>query len=95
MKSFEQLTTDELWQLRKEIVVNSIFVSDYENSFGFDSNSMCSFFNGYYEFIWELASEVYEIAELTHNLVMDEFDCKENLKSWLDCHDDLSWIVQD
>ena len=30
-KNFENLTPDELWKLRNEIVLNSMFYSDFTN----------------------------------------------------------------
>ena len=34
-KRFEDLTIDELWQLREEIVLYSLYIADYDNSFDF------------------------------------------------------------
>lgn len=34
----------QLWKLRQEVIVNSIFISDYNNSFGIDPDEVCDFF---------------------------------------------------
>lgn len=89
MKKFEDLTQNELWSLRNEIVLNSHFIADYENSFGFSAKSICDFFDGYMDYIWELAKE--QIDEPTNEQVFD-YDTSENLLLWFNCFDDLSWV---
>ena len=44
MKKFEDLSQSELWSLRMEVCVNSLFVCDYENSYGFDANAVFNFY---------------------------------------------------
>ena len=57
MKRLEDYTIDELWDLRNQIVVNSVFLHDYENNNGIDEQSLYEFFNGYHDYMWELANE--------------------------------------
>ena len=45
----KDLTNEQLIKLRKEIVLNSLFISDYENSFGIDPHNVCDFFDSYLE----------------------------------------------
>lgn len=47
------LTDAQLEKLRKEIILGSLYVSDYENSFGIDLNAVCCFFEGFCDFIDE------------------------------------------
>lgn len=54
---FDDLHSDDLWALRQEIVLNSLLVSDYKNSFGFAPKSMQEFFDGYLEYLCDLAEE--------------------------------------
>ena len=90
MIKFDDLTDKELWQLRNEIVLNSCMVADYENSFGFDANSMSNFFDGYVDYLFELASEKY--VEPTFEIIFNEYDNMGNLWDWYNCYDDFSWI---
>ena len=76
---------DALWQLRKEIVLNSLFMSDYRNSFGFTTRSVCDFFDGYVEYLEELATEQYGNACSLDQIF--EFDNAENLFDWYGCFD--------
>lgn len=88
-KAFEELTSAELSQLRKEINLNSIFIYDYTNSFGFNPWDICSFFDGYVSFLNELAREDgFEGIDY----YLTKYDTEENLYSWFLCYDDLSWV---
>ena len=78
---------EEIKQLRDEVVLNSLFVKDYENSFGFDPKEVCDFFDGYVE---RLACEVYDEAkENGEKLSDDEYyerlfkkESDDNLECW-------------
>ena len=43
------MTKQELQQLRNEITLNSLYTSDYNNSFNIDPRQVQDFFNGYLE----------------------------------------------
>ncbi|MDY5929929.1 MAG: hypothetical protein SPJ27_07835 [Candidatus Onthovivens sp.] len=47
------LTKDELQKLRNEIVIGSIYLSDYDNSFGIENKYVMDLFDGYVEDTWE------------------------------------------
>ena len=72
-KTFEKLTSAELSKLRKEIILNSLYVSDYENSFGFDANDICCFFDGYVSYLEELAKNY-----VGKNVVDNRGKCSKN-----------------
>ena len=91
-KSFDKLTREDLQKLRNEIVLNSCYFYDYTNSFGFDEHDICEFFDGYYDYLWELAGEKYNTDEITLFQIIGEFDNIDNLVSWFNCYDDLSWV---
>ncbi|MBQ8962487.1 MAG: hypothetical protein IJ089_13820 [Clostridia bacterium] len=42
-------TKETLWALRKEIVLNSLFIADYRNSLHIDPHMVCNFFDGFLE----------------------------------------------
>jgi hypothetical protein len=86
-KAFEELTKNELWELREQVMLGSLFVSSYTNSFGYKSVDVSYFFDGYVNYLEELMVE--------DNADDDEFenyDNKDNLWGWFCCYDDLSWI---
>ena len=91
-KRFENLTSAELWALRLKVVVNSVYLADYENQYGISEVSLCNFFDGYYDFIWELAEEDH-CTNIDHKFVIDNYDTEENLYNWYNCHEDFDWIV--
>ena len=84
-RRIEELSKDELWALRQEVVLNSLFISDYRNSFGISPRSLCDLLDGYCSFLWELAEEA-GYGD------WDDQDSPEHLEQWLSFFDDLSWI---
>ncbi|MBO5958037.1 MAG: hypothetical protein J6Q39_10840, partial [Bacteroidales bacterium] len=91
-KAFEKLTSAELSKLRSEIILNSLYIADYKNSFGFNPNHICTFFNGYVSYLEELAEEsgYDDWNDIIH--MFNIYDTKENLYNWFMCYDDLSWV---
>ena len=87
VKDFEELTAIELWELRKEIILNSLYVADYSNSFGFSAKDVSYFFDGYVEYIYELMEE-----DNADDSQFRDYDNINNLWEWFNCYDDLSWI---
>ena len=43
------LTKEQLWKLRQEIVLGSLYTHDYDNSFGIDPSAVCNFFDSFIE----------------------------------------------
>lgn len=74
------MNKNALWQLRNQIVLNSLYVSDYRNSFGYTAKSVCDFFDGYMEFLEGLATEQYGVGCSLDQIF--EFDNAENLYNW-------------
>ena len=85
-KKFEDLTIDELWKLRNEIVLYSVYIADYDNSFDFYPNDIAMFFDGYASYLDELQSEGDPAIPAL------DYDNEENLWGWFNCYDDLSWV---
>lgn len=94
MKKFEELTSAELWKLRDEIVLNSLYLADYENSSHFNRDNVWAFFDGYVDYLFELAEEDKFPTDDTF-AVFDKYDTEENLWAWFCCYDDLSWVKID
>lgn len=79
-----ELTFEDVVGLRKEIVLNSLYYSDYENSYGVDCHAVCDFFDGYVEYMAELAEEEGKAIEvnMTWNEFFESYDTAENLEAW-------------
>lgn len=77
------MNKNTLWQLRNEIMLNSLYVADYQNSFGYTAQSVCDFFDGYTEYLGELATEQYGIGCSLEQIF--RFDNAENLYNWYGC----------
>ena len=83
------MTFYDVKKLRQEIKLNSLFVSDYENSFGYDPHKVCDFFDGYVEYLAELMEE--EKGSVPDNVYFDvlwTYDTDENLKDWWTCFEE-------
>lgn len=50
-KNVWELSFAKIKKLRKEIVLNSLFVRDYQNSLGLDPNQVMCYFDAYFEFL--------------------------------------------
>lgn len=83
---FDDLNADQLWELRKQITLNSIFIYDYTNTFGFDERDLSYFFLGYVDFLNEEAND--------NGGEWKDYDNKETLQRWYDCCEDYAWIKQ-
>lgn len=85
--NFGELTSAELWQLRNEIMLNSLFVADYTNSFGFNARDVSDFFDGYVEYIYEMMNE-----DKATDDQFREYDNEYNLYNWFLCSDNFDWV---
>ena len=77
------MTKDELWALRQEIKLGSLFYADYRNSFGINTQPVCDFFDGYLEYLDEEMRETisgYDDARFFDHL--PDYDNPENLWNW-------------
>ena len=83
VKDFEDLDEDELWEIRKQIVLNSLNTYDYCVEY-YDERDIAIFFDGYVEYLWELVEEI--------GGDWKQYDNKDNLFYWFNCYDDLSWV---
>ena len=91
MKRLEDFTKDELWALRKQIVLNSVFIADYRNSFGIDEHSVAEFFDGFMDYMTEEEKEDGRKDESWEEF-FDHYDTPELLWEWFHCFDDFSWV---
>ena len=98
-KRFENFNVEDLQQLRKEIVLNSLFVSDYNNSFGISAKSVCDFFDSYMSFIWDIAHNednfivgYPDYGDHTYDEFFEKYDTIENLYEWYCCYESFDWV---
>ena len=91
MKKFEQFTKEELWALRQQIVLNSLFISDYTNTFGIDEHSVCDFFDSFIDYAQTLEKEAGLQEESTEEF-FSRYDNPDFLWEWFCCYEDFSWI---
>jgi hypothetical protein len=105
MKRLEDFTRADLEQFRGEIILNSLYYSDFNNSFGIDCHSASLFFDSYLSFIasmsaedgypWDYAepgSPYYQEGFHTWEEFLAKYDTIDNLENWWGCYEDFSWV---
>lgn len=88
--SFDELTAQQLWELRCEIELGSCYIASYNNSFGFNSKDMCYFFEGYLQDLEEIAKTRGKDPEDINGL-----DNIDNLVGWYQSCEDYSWVKKE
>ena len=83
--AFNDINQETLWKLRMEIRLNSLYVSDFQNSFGFTALSVSDFFDSYMDYLDELAEEKYGNDYMLEDVF--DFDNEENLYNWYGCYE--------
>lgn len=75
-----ELTKEQLWKLRQEIVLGSLYINDYKNSFGIDPQAVRNFFDSFIEDAQQDDEGNY------NNRKTEEFDNAEELyKYYMTC----------
>ena len=68
------LTKKQLKQLRDEIVLNSIFLKDYDNTLFIKRDRVCNFFNSFIEYIEEIYTEKHGHSAYSYDDLFKEYD---------------------
>ena len=77
------LTKTELQKLREQIVLNSLYISDYHNTLRINEHRVCEFFEGYVSYLSELIKEDYPNAKDNDWFgLLKEYDTIDNLWNW-------------
>ena len=84
MKSAEFLAKRDLPLLRSQIRLGSMFYSDYRNDMGFEEHSVCNFFDGLLDYVYELLKEERGEAP-TWEEVIERADTVESMEEWFYC----------
>lgn len=83
------LNVNDVLKLRKQIVLNSLYVSDYENDMDVDPRSASVFFEGFMEFICELAvNDGFSLTYENFGEFIRRYDTDENLEAWWNCFEE-------
>lgn len=75
-----QLEKGQLGNLRRDVVLGSVFTSDYTNRFGIEPTAVQDFFDGYLDYIEELQKEAGE--NLPFDVFLQKYDTLDNLWAW-------------
>lgn len=79
----KDLTFEQVKQLRREIVLNSLFTSDFKNSFDIDPHEVQDYFDGYSEYLGELIKEKHpNVNDDDWWKELERLDNNETLEQW-------------
>ena len=82
----------KLWNIRKDIILNSIYFDDYKNRYGYDTRMICNFFDGFLEYIEELMIENKQNIHPSYFYdLLPLYDNKETLWNWYCCYDEIDF----
>ena len=77
------LSQTDLWKLRQEIKLGSLFIADYRNSFDIDPHKVCEFFDGFLEFVEEEMQEDHPgFNDADFWELLPNYDTPEYLLGW-------------
>ena len=80
------LSQTDLWKLRQEIKLGSLFIADYRNSFDIDPHKVCDFFDGFLEFVGEEMREDHPgFNDEDFWELLPDYDTPEYLLDWYSC----------
>lgn len=95
------LTQTELQKLRGQIVLNSLYISDYHNNLRINKHKVYDFFEGYVSYLGELIEEDYPNAKDNDWWgLMKDYDIIDNLWNWYCMFDedplprDSMWVCE-
>lgn len=86
-------TKETLWALRREIVLNSLFLADYRNSFQIDPVAVSVFFDGYLGEIEMLIQE--DDPEFNWNRFFDVLPKYDNPDTLWNYYDGMEFDLTD
>lgn len=87
------LSDDELWELRQEICLNSIYYTDYYNKFKLCNHKLCDFFDWYLDFLCN--TENWAEFKLNDNCeISKDIDTDEDFLKVIKCYDNKENLVQ-
>lgn len=94
--NFEELSTNQLWLLRKDIVISSDKEEDYDNIFGFTPSAVKEFFQEYLLFINDIIEEeygsTYKFGSDEWWIAFEDLDTPSNLREHYDSYYDFYWM---
>lgn len=77
----KDLTPMDVLSLRRQIVLGSIYLIEYENDLGVDPKEASDFFDGYIDYLDELCKEAQDA-----DLHWTDFDNRYNLQAWFNIY---------
>lgn len=82
------LSKEQLWKLRRQIVLGSLYYSDYVNTFGIDPHLVCDFFDSFLSFVEEqMQVDIPNYVDRYFFNLLPVYDNAERLLEWYACYE--------
>lgn len=81
--SMRDLSLRQVRELRKQIVLNSLYLSDYENSYGIDPHEVQDYFDGFVDYLCEIAKTKSPKHVSSMKILLKAFDLEKRDPSLL------------
>lgn len=79
--AIKDLGKTQLWRLRHDIVLNSLYLNDYDNRYDIPAKDVYEFMDGYLEELYYLAEQDNFESDDVFD-VIDKYDNKDNLYNY-------------
>ena len=77
------LSKNQLKQLRKQIILNSLYTKDYSNNLFIKEKTAYAFFDGYIEYLLEIATDNgIKVNDNNYMDILKKYDTFKNLYEW-------------
>lgn len=69
------LTKKDIYNLRKQVIINSVFIKDYENNLFIEPKNVCAFFDGAIDYYKD---DINDIKNITLKMFYNYYLCYES-----------------
>ena len=80
----------QLWRLRLDVSLCSLFYRDYKNRYNLDVRAVCDFFDGYADYLDELMQDDGHDTNENFFVLLEKYDTPKNLYNY---YSGIEWSV--
>jgi antibiotic biosynthesis monooxygenase (ABM) superfamily enzyme len=88
------LTREQLKDLRGQICLCSLYLSDFKNDMNIDTCKVSDFFDGYADYLEELMQEEHGKGYNYFSL-LNRYDTLDNLEGWYNCFEEDPLLINE
>ena len=93
-KRFTELNAQELWNIREQVVLNSLYFSDFNTAEGYYPVDLSNFFDEYVDYLSRIAEEQggewYQYDNIDN--LFEHYQSYDYGLDWIRFDDEVDWI---